>query len=160
MNLLIKRVLLLTIIGTLFASCGEEDNELISERKSSETATKSKQFNNKNGESITYISETIFDEEFNSFAEAFFSEHSEGLIDIEHLPASLEYKLTTFEVGPIDPISDARIICRGAHSNVVACMERHKHKNGAIGFAGCEYYWLEIPFAGGNGSVWEAHVDC
>lgn len=160
MKKLIKGTILLTLIGAMFVSCEKEDYQTMEGSQSIESVSKPKTNIHKSGENITYISESEFDDEFDSFAETFFSQNSEGLIDIEYLPQSLEYRLTTQDLGPTDPISGARVVCRGHHSNVVACLDRHKRF--AIGFDHdvCEWYWIERPYAGGNGSTWEGHVDC
>lgn len=141
--------MLLTFIGALFVSCEKEGSTI--EEVSMETRWKEKTANNKNGE-VTYISEANFDSEFESFAETFFTDHPHGLIEIEHLPQSAQYALTTEDEGPIDPISNERIVCRGEKSNVIACAQRHAQFN----IFGC---WSEVS-QHSSGMAWIATEVC
>ena len=70
------------------------------------------------------ISEAKFEEEFEPFSEAFFSIYSNGLIEIEYLSNTAQYALTTNDVGPIDPFTNERVICRGSdQGTVVNCAQ-------------------------------------
>lgn len=157
MKKLIKGVLFLAIVGTMIIACEKEDSQITpTEEKLNKSISKDKTSNNKSGESVTYISAANFESEFESFSETFFTNHPLGLIDIEFIPASSQYKLTTQDEGPSEP-SGERVICRSSsHGTMMNCYNNHKQF--AIGFDDCDYYWIESPYSGG--SVWEGHVEC
>jgi hypothetical protein len=157
MKKLIKRVLFWTLIGTIIVGCEKEESEIVTpQEQKNNISNKTKLINNKNGEEVTFISEENFESEFESFSQTFFTDHPLGLIDIEYIPSSLQYKLTTQDEGPTEP-SGERVICRSSdHGTMLNCYNLHRQF--AIGFDDCEYYWIERPYNGGR--VWEGHVDC
>jgi len=123
-----KLALFLVLTGTILVSCQKE--EVVENLPAqSFNKTKSTSNNNKNDNEITYILEENFDVEFESFAEIFFTEHPYGLINFEYYPESLQYGLTTEDLGPKDPVSGERMVCRGERSSVVACANRYAQHN-------------------------------
>jgi|GEM_PF-2797389 len=136
-----KTALFLVLTSTILVSCEKEEEEEV-ESLTTQSINKSTSNNNKNNNEITYILEENFDIEFESFAETFFTEHPYGLINFEYYPESLQYSLTTEDLGPKDPVSGARVVCRGERSSVVACATRYSQHNafGCIPSVTRQYY--------------------
>lgn len=157
MKKLIKGALFFALVGTVVIGCEKEDSQITrSSNTSDNTITKKTLSNDKSDDNVTYISEVNFESDFESFSETFFTENPLGLIDIEYIPGSYQYKLTTQDEGPTEPTGE-RVICRSSdHGTMMNCYNNHQQF--AIGFSGCDYYWIERPWS--NGSVWEGHVEC
>jgi hypothetical protein len=152
MKKLVKGALFLAIVATVIVGCEKEDS-ISSTEISDNNLTKDKTVSNKDGSGITYISANNFDVEFDVFAELFFGDHPEGLIELEYLPDTEQYALTTEDTVPIDPITNARVICRSSDLEaVLGCLNRH-HRF-AIGFDGCDYSYTQ------NAGVYVGDVTC
>lgn len=151
MKKLIKGVLFLAIVGTVFVGCEKEENSYSTVKDERFSPDKIDVNNNKSGGDITYISEANFEEEFETFSEAFFSVYSNGLIEIEYLSNTAQYALTTNDVGPIDPFTNERVICRGSdQGTVVNCAQNYVR----FSIEGCP---VEVSNASGT---WVASTQC
>ena len=51
------------------------------------------------------------------------------MLHIEYIESTAQDTLTTVDKGPIDPITNDRIVCRGGKSNVISCAERFVRYN-------------------------------
>lgn len=152
MKKLMKGALFLALIGTLIVGC-EKDESLSSSVPSNENLNKVKTINNKDGGNITYISANNFDVEFDEFAEVFFDDHPNGLIELEYLQDNEQYALTTEDIGPIDPITTERIICRSSDKDaVIGCAQRYVR----FSIEGCPVTVSQHS----SGMAWVAETNC
>lgn len=162
MKKLFKGVLFLALIGTVMVGCEKDESTPIETiNNTNPHSTKTKTLNHKDGSNTTYISETNFDSEFDTFAEDFFTEYPNGRITGTFIEEINKYEITTDQNNPIDTSILKRVICRFGNDfqAMQKCLDRHY--DFAIGFDGCAYGYDTKPYGDGSGRVWyNGFVDC
>lgn len=142
MKKLIKSAIILALTGIVMVGCEKEESPT-NESIMQESLDKKEmiKLNNKAIE-VTYIAEENFETEFEGFAADFFSEYPYGLINFDYISSTSQYALTTEPLGPKNPDSGDRIVCRGERSAVIACARNYARTNifGCIPTVTRQYY--------------------
>jgi hypothetical protein len=155
MKKLMNKVFFLAIVGTTIIGCEKEESNVFNDSESFEV--KQKKAYNKSTEDTTYIAESDFEAEFELFAQDFFNNYPQGLIEIEFRASSATYALTTDEEGETGPDNEI-IICRSNSFGDAARCKSYVDNDMLFAYVGCEAWILVRHHLGGT--VYETHVDC